>query len=72
MANILHKRMLAPEYCSSQEETDVKTEKTVHESQKKKRKMPTWEIIQTFDNTDDSENHRKGRILRVRFHSSRS
>ncbi|RNA35180.1 hypothetical protein BpHYR1_023985 [Brachionus plicatilis] len=47
--------MLAPEYYSSQEETDVETEKTVHESQKTKRKMPTWEIIHTFDKADDAE-----------------
>ncbi|RNA31933.1 hypothetical protein BpHYR1_026441 [Brachionus plicatilis] len=44
-----------PEYYSSQEETDVETEKTVHESPKKKRKMPAWEIIQTFDSTNDAE-----------------
>ncbi|RNA29004.1 hypothetical protein BpHYR1_002611 [Brachionus plicatilis] len=47
--------MLAPEYYSSQEKTDVETEKTVHESQKKKRKMSIWKIIQTFDNAYDAE-----------------
>ncbi|RNA15130.1 nose resistant to fluoxetine 6-like, partial [Brachionus plicatilis] len=29
--------------------------KTVHESQKKTRKIPIWEIIQTFDSADDAE-----------------
>ncbi|RNA22524.1 hypothetical protein BpHYR1_046363 [Brachionus plicatilis] len=49
--------MIAPEYYSSQEEDDVEKtfEKTVHESQKKTRKIPIWDIIQTFDSADDAE-----------------
>ncbi|RNA08005.1 hypothetical protein BpHYR1_001562 [Brachionus plicatilis] len=44
--------MLAPEYNSSLEETDVETEKTVHESQNKTRKLPICKIIQKFDNAE--------------------
>ena len=49
--------MIAPEYYSSQEETDVETtfEKTVHESHKKTRKIPIWEIIQTFKCAGEAE-----------------